>query len=885
MSLGNGLLGEYYNTDNLSDLKLTRTDSTVDFNWGTGSPNSAIDSDNFSVRWTGQVQTTTSGNYTFFVQADDGVRLWVNGQQLINDWDDTGVVKERSGTISLTGSQKYDIRLEYFELNNQAVAKLLWSNPSLSKQVIPQSQLYSTPLGGSTPSVDSTPPTASLTAPDILTQGGTTYQFNVTYSDNTAINVATFDGGDISVTGPNGFSQMAALVSVNNNTNGTPRTATYKIDAPGGSWTIDDNGSYTFALQPNQVSDTSNNFVTASTLGSLGVNLAASNTGTTENITFPADAGVINVKTQFGAKGDGVTDDTAAIQAALNAYPNGGRIIYLPNGTYVVSNTLSWAAGTGKGDDYKNIILQGQSQEGTIVKLKDNASGYTNASTPKSVIFTGPSPAQRFRNSIRNLTLDTGLGNAGAIGIQFNASNQGTLREVTIRSGDGQGINGLDMSFTDEIGPLLVKNVTVQGFQYGIRTGFNVNSMTFENITLRNQSVYGFYNYNGGQVVNIRGLTSTNGVTAIYNGGGRMTLIDSSLTGTTTATNKPAIQSQYPVTLLVRNTQTFGYQAAIQDGNATQVGPNITEFVSGTVTSLFPSPAKTLNLPIKETPDVPWDDPTTTPWANVVSFGAIPNDGKDDAAAIQRAIDSGKTTVYFPNGTYDLRSTVLVRNNVRRVIGTEAEVIVGTQSSQTYPGFRLVDGTNPVVVFERFQGGYFANPTFENVSSRTIVIRNSLNVSGKMTGSGDVFIEDVSSNPVSNWIFNKQNIWARQFNVENQGTHITNNGGNLWIFGLKTERGGTLIDTKAGGKTELIGGFAYTTTAAPNGRQSDPMFINNESSISISMAEINFGGGPNYTTYVRETRNGVTKNLSRSGLPSSTGSGRQIPLYVGYLGN
>lgn len=691
------------------------------------------------------------------------------------------------------------------------------------------------------------------------------------------MNLGMLNGSDIFITDANRFSQMAALVSPNISRNGTLPMTTDQLYALGGSWTVNSNSRDAKTGQPNQGRDTGN-FIEVSTLLSSGLARATS-TGT-ENIVFPDDAGVINVKTQFGAKGDGVNDDTAAIQAALNAYPNGNRIIYLPNGVYLVSDRLSWSPGNVGGDEYKRIILQGQSQQGTTIKLKDRAPGFTNPSTPKSVIYTGPKPAQRFRNSIRNLTVNTGVGNAGAIAIQFNASNQGTVRDVTIRSGDGQGINGLDMSFTDEIGPLLIKNVTVRGFQYGIRTGYTVNSQTFENVTLENQSVYGFYN--AGQVVNIRGLTSTNGVTAVYNAGGRMTLIDSSLTGTGAAASKPAIKTDFPLTLLVRNIKTSGYQVAIQNANTTQIRPNINEFVAGGVTSQFPSPGRTLNLPIRETPDVPWDYPTKTPWANVVSFGAIPNDGKDDTPAIQAAIDSGRTTVYFPNGNYDLRGTVLVRNNVRRVIGTEANVIVGSESNPTKPGFKLVDGSSPVVVFERFGSGYYSNPTFENASARTIVIRHCLNVSGKMTGSGDVFLEDVVSNPFSNWTFNQQNIWARQFNVENQGTHILNNGGNLWILGLKTERGGTLIHTKAGGKTEVLGGFAYTTTAAPNGLQNDPMFINNESSISISLAEINYGGGPNYTTYVRETRNGVTRNLSRNNLPNYMGSGKQIPLYVGY---
>jgi len=688
------------------------------------------------------------------------------------------------------------------------------------------------------------------------------------------MNVATLNVHEILVSYFKGFSQTAVVARVNNSRNETPIQKIYQISTPEGTWTIDKNGKYTFTLKPNQIGKS--NFIRKFAISSFLV--AQANNTDSENIVFPTDAGVINVKTQFGAKGDGKTDDTEAIQAALDAYPNGNRIIYLPNGVYLVSDRLSWPEGTVGGREYKRTILQGQSQRGTIVKLKDRSNGFTDPNKPKTVIYTGPKPAQRFRNSIRNLTVDTGKGNSGAIGIQFNASNQGTLREVTIRSGDGQGINGLDMSFTDEIGPLLVKNVTVQGFQYGIRTGFTVNSQTFENIKLQNQSVYGFYNK--GQVINIRRLTSTNAVTAVHNAGGRMTLIDSSFTGTGDAAKKPAIQSISPLDLVARNIKTSGYQVAIENAGKSQIGPNIIEFISGEVISLFPSPKRTLNLPIRETPDVPWDNPTT--WANVVAFGAIPDDGKDDSAAIQKAIDSGKTTVYFPNGTYHLGETVLVRNNVRRIIGTEAGVIVGSESNKTYPGFKLVNGKSPVVVFERLWGGFFPNPTFENASSRAIVIRHSLNVSGNMTGSGDVFLEDVVSNPFSNWKFNKQNIWARQLNVENKGTHITNNGGNLWILGLKTERGGTLIHTKAGGKTELLGGFAYTTTGSTDGKQNDPMFINDESSISITLGEINYGGGPNYTTYFRETRNGVTRTLSNSNLPSYIGGGKQISLYVGY---
>ncbi|WP_373541641.1 hypothetical protein [Chamaesiphon sp.] len=76
--------------------------------------------------------------------------------------------------------------------------------------------------------------------------------------------------------------------------------------------------------------------------------------------------------------------------------------------------------------------------------------------------------------------------------------------------------------------------------------------------------------------------------------------------------------------------------------------------------------------------------------------------------------------------------------------------------------------------------------------------------------------------------------------------------------------------------------MAYTTTASADGTQNDPMFINHNSAISITLGEVNHGGGPNYTTYVRETRGTLVRNLAAGSLPNYVGSGRQIPLYVGY---
>jgi hypothetical protein len=124
-----------------------------------------VAADTFSVRWTGQIQPRFSEEYTFYASTDDGVRLWINGQQVINNWVNQSV-KTTSGKIRLEAGQRYDIRLEYFDNTGNAVSKLEWSSASQSREVIPQSQLYSgaastQALNLGSPSPTPTPTTAT----------------------------------------------------------------------------------------------------------------------------------------------------------------------------------------------------------------------------------------------------------------------------------------------------------------------------------------------------------------------------------------------------------------------------------------------------------------------------------------------------------------------------------------------------------------------------------------------------------------------------------------------------------------------------------------------------------------------------------------------------
>ncbi|MCS6777502.1 MAG: PA14 domain-containing protein [Chthonomonadaceae bacterium] len=138
----NGLRGDYFHGMNFQTFVTSRLDATVDFDWGNGSPiPGTVNPDQFSIRWTGFVETTVSGEYLFEVVVDDGVRLWVNDQQIIDSWRDQAPTTYQ-GRIQLAGGTRYTIRMEFYENGGGAVARLRWRPPGAGSIVpIPSSNL------------------------------------------------------------------------------------------------------------------------------------------------------------------------------------------------------------------------------------------------------------------------------------------------------------------------------------------------------------------------------------------------------------------------------------------------------------------------------------------------------------------------------------------------------------------------------------------------------------------------------------------------------------------------------------------------------------------------------------------------------------------------
>lgn len=151
--LGAGLKGEYFSGPNFERKVLTRTDPQVDFNWNWEPPGPGVPREYFSVRWTGKLYAPTSGTYRFSATVDDGVRVWVGGRKVIDEWrkqDDSRFV----GEISLNGKQLYDLRIEYYNDWKGSVISVFWESPedrrllsfsSSPRQLIPAKYLFSRP--------------------------------------------------------------------------------------------------------------------------------------------------------------------------------------------------------------------------------------------------------------------------------------------------------------------------------------------------------------------------------------------------------------------------------------------------------------------------------------------------------------------------------------------------------------------------------------------------------------------------------------------------------------------------------------------------------------------------------------------------------------------
>lgn len=623
---------------------------------------------------------------------------------------------------------------------------------------------------------------------------------------------------------------------------------------------------------------------------------------------IPMGPGVLDITAApYSADATGVVDATAAIQQAIhdNRYLGAdSRIIYFPNGTYrITGNIIAESADNANFE----VRLQGQSRAGVVLKLDDYHPSYQSGRVPVLTYFAGNGTNNAFMTCIENLTIDVGTGNPAAAALEFHSNNCGFVRDVTLRSGDPSGAGHTGLRLTKANGGMgLIKNFRIEGFDTGIKAVYAHAGYVFEHIELVGQRVIGLDADD--KPVFIRGLRSDNTVKALDTSGwsgstgpGQIVLIDSILDGGAVGTS--AIEHNYGF-LFARNVAVAAtYASAIQDDVAGRVVTGassggyavIDEYSSHAPVQAFgDTQRESLNLPVEETPEFPYDGPPD--WA-IVS----PN-GVNDTAAIQAALRAGKTTVYFEPGKYYIDATLAIGPDVRAMRGQWAEInALPSLRTANLPVFHLTSSKHPSVLIERLTSPYGVHDCYliqNDLAGTDLVLRDLYWVMGAVyrgRSAGRVFIENVhalagghTERAIPAFSFESVTVWARQINPEAFIPQMRIRDSVVWILGFKTGEGyGQPFDIAADSRVEILGGIVNRTGSdvVPNAM---PVIRSVDSAVTavlIERAETPDDGANPYRhiTVIEETRGTTTRILSDADLPKRGGSftGFALPLYLG----
>jgi hypothetical protein len=557
-----------------------------------------------------------------------------------------------------------------------------------------------------------------------------------------------------------------------------------------------------------------------------------------------------DVRARYGAVGDGVADDTAALARALadgrnatneNDYYTGRRkALRFPAGTYLVSDTLAWVGCC--------VQLQGEGEGVTTIKLRDGATGFGDAAHPKAVV-TMPNGNTSRGQYLRDLTIDVGAGNPGAIAIDFAANDIGSVRDVTVRAAPGSGATGLSL-VRDWPGPALLRDVTVDGFDTGIAIAGREYGVVLEHVRMQNQRRVGLDAADN--VTSVRDLVSRNGVTAVHNRGiGLLTLVDADLQG---GSGGAAVVNE--AALYARNVRSGGYAGAIASGGAT-TATFVRELVSGTPAGLFSTRTSALALPVAETPR--YEDADPSHWA--VAMTEYQN-----TDLIDPALSSGKPVVYFPGRHYLIGGqTHRVPASVRKIVGLNCGI-----NRYDDVGLTLVvdEGSQDPLLVEGFAYGV----TIDHRSRRTVAVAHGNYAYRAQAGAGDVFLDDVQTGELR--FVAGQRAWGRQVNSSGEGTKLVSDGAQAWLLGFESEGIGPPLAAK-GGAVEILGALIYPAATFP-ATGAAPAFDLTDADASIVAATSSYIPNGMHPVIVRETRAGETRTLGPEKL-----QGRFLPLYSG----
>jgi hypothetical protein len=602
---------------------------------------------------------------------------------------------------------------------------------------------------------------------------------------------------------------------------------------------------------------------------------------------FPADAGAVNVR-DFGARGDGRTDDTTALLAAIAASGDDtgrqiwhDRLVFLPAGTYVVSGTLLKRYADGR--FASGMILVGNGVDRTVIRLADHAPGFADPSRPRAVVMTtskridsggGRDYAGKgegndaYENFVENLTIDVGTGNPGAIAIDYLANNIGAVRDVLLRAPAGSGATGIAM-LRKWPGPALIQRVAVRGFDVGIDIGNTEYGVTLSQIRLSGQRVAGLRN--AGNVVSAEdvGIADGDGA-ALVNSmpGGLVMLTDSSLVSRDGRT----LDNQGM--LVLRDTDIPGGKMLVAAGTPER---RVSGWVSGD--GPWHDAAEAWHLPHPLAPVIaagPMDR-----WAHV----AAPQGNEDSTARLQAALRSGASTLVLQHGTYWISQGLEIPASIHRILGMNATIRVladrRADFARTSGMLRVSESGGPLEIERLAFDNTDAGPQVAIAvgADRTVLLKDIVGAGvttlDRQAGGGAAFVEDTCCGLMH--VVGQRLVVARQFNSEGGGVRALNSGGNLSIIGLKTEGFCTAVQTEANGRTEVLGGLLYVVVP-PTGPDR-PAFVTHDAALAATFAEESLVASSHYRLYLAATQGGASRETSAASMPSRD-LGRLVPLLL-----
>lgn len=543
------------------------------------------------------------------------------------------------------------------------------------------------------------------------------------------------------------------------------------------------------------------------------------------------------------------------------------RIVYFPKGTYLVSDTVTYSLKNLKAryyvvpyfDNCRNINFLGESRDETVIRLADNAPGFCSGGMKPLVSFVNNEkklPRDKevsniaFMNFMRNLTLDCGKGNPDAVGVKFIASNIGRLENLTIRTDRGR-CGVYTMCSTQGV----FENLEISGFDYGLDVCNSV-MIVIDGLDVTGVRRAGLFT--GSAAINAVGIKVGDLPAAEFaEGRGRYYFRDRGL--------------KLP-------DDRRGNHVYVEEA----------------------SPAlRAMRFPPR--PE------TGSDYAIVDDFGARGDGTTDSAPAVQRAMNSGKSTVVFGSGEYLLNGKVKVPKGVRRIDFRFCSLATGIRlvGGEYDAAFEIAeDAAEPLTVesldaWENFRGHIrlfkhaakrdavfrdihlmSASMYFNTVPGSRVWFDNIFLTTGTYTQSdyipGRGFVQVY--NRIIPFEFHGQKVYGRQVNLERADVHVLNDGSDILFDCFRTEGSGTALRGVNGGRTRINlfnSGIGLKTV-------SRALFDLVDSDLELTGSRsFGFNRETEYNVIVNSVRAGKTERLAWDDVKVACGEhGRQIDFYT-----